>query len=176
MTAERKGVLLRLSPELLERVDIASGALNRTAWLTLAIEGYLQMVEAAKEVVPVSLEEYGDPQSLVPDGAGLFESTETSPADAGDTPSDEGAPFPVAAAQDEAEGDSNASSPSSPQREGPAGDSGQPPPDPAPYADTVAPGELIEGSDTAEDSGGFDSATSSPSSEPDWDELLDGGI
>ena len=49
MTVQRKGVLLRLAPDVLERVDRARGAMNRTEWLVLAVMSYLTHWDATGE-------------------------------------------------------------------------------------------------------------------------------
>lgn len=46
---KRTGVLLRLAPELLSRVDRARGSMSRTQWLTLAVQSYLTHWDATGE-------------------------------------------------------------------------------------------------------------------------------
>jgi len=134
MSAARKGVLLRLSPDLLERIDAAAGALSRTEFLVGAITRHLDALEGAESLWEVEQNawarqnpvEQGSPfpvasvsQAYPHGGKRLSDQEEpqlrveegsapsshqSSPGHAGEAPSDQGLEQPGTAAEVDREG------------------------------------------------------------------------
>ena len=60
----RRGVLLRLPQDTLDRIDIARGALNRTQWILNLLERELQYLSAVRDIHP---EEFGPTEPVTVD-------------------------------------------------------------------------------------------------------------